>query len=154
MLYVQRNIEARPYNYYCSGKAISVTNSECVSVALGVQHAMLMHHIMLSSVACSALQHFSTFTHWRHDSRKKHSWAYNMFWFSLQILSETFLILRRMERYMIRYACRSLLFLSDFNETCIFWTDFRKILNHQILWKSLQWSQVDPCGQMWRPRLR
>ena len=36
-IYVQRNIEARPCNRCCSGKAISVTYCECVFVALGIQ---------------------------------------------------------------------------------------------------------------------
>ena len=31
-------------NHYCSRKAISITYSECVSVALGIQHAMCMRH--------------------------------------------------------------------------------------------------------------
>jgi hypothetical protein len=47
-----------------------MTYCECVSVALVIQHAMHMRHNMLS-VACPALQHFSTLIHKRHDFRKK-----------------------------------------------------------------------------------
>ena len=43
----------------CSGRAISITYSECVSVALGIKHAMCMCHIM-SSVACLAVPQFFT----------------------------------------------------------------------------------------------
>jgi hypothetical protein len=40
------------------GKAVSVTNSDCVFVALGIEHAMCMRHIVISSL--SALPHFPT----------------------------------------------------------------------------------------------
>jgi len=33
-----RNNEGRSCNHCCSGKAVIVTYSECVSVALGIQH--------------------------------------------------------------------------------------------------------------------
>ena len=59
-MYVQRNIRARSCNHCCSGKAMTTTYSERVSVALVIQHEMRMHH--LSSVAYPALQFF--FSHY------------------------------------------------------------------------------------------
>jgi hypothetical protein len=40
--YVERNIEARSYNYYSRGKAIHVAYSECALVALGIKHEIRM----------------------------------------------------------------------------------------------------------------
>jgi hypothetical protein len=59
------------------------------------------------------------------------------FRFSLQLLSETFLILSRSERDVIKKMnndrhVKYQLFLSDFNETLTFSADFRKILKNQI----------------------
>jgi hypothetical protein len=58
-MYVQCNIEARSYNQCWSGKAISITYSECVSVALAIQHAKHMRHIILSSVVYTNLPFYS-----------------------------------------------------------------------------------------------
>jgi BarA-like signal transduction histidine kinase len=69
-VYVERNIEARSCSHCCSGKAISVTYSECVSLPLGIQHAMRISHFILSSEACPSVQYFSTLSHKRHDLRK------------------------------------------------------------------------------------
>jgi hypothetical protein len=43
-MYVLRNIEARSYNDCCGTEAISIIYSECVFVALSIQHAMRMRH--------------------------------------------------------------------------------------------------------------
>jgi hypothetical protein len=43
----KRNIEARSHNHCCRGKAINITYSEGVSVALLTQRAMRMRHIVI-----------------------------------------------------------------------------------------------------------
>jgi len=70
-VYVHRNIETRSRNHCYSGKATIVTYSECVSLTLGIQHAMRMRHFILSSKVCPFVQYFfSTLCHKRHDLRK------------------------------------------------------------------------------------
>ena len=50
---------------------MSIIYSECVSVALVIQHAKRMRRIILSSVICRALPYFSALSHKRHDLRGK-----------------------------------------------------------------------------------
>ena len=65
-MYVQRSIEAPSCNRCCSRKAIIVSCSECVFVALVIQHAKRMHRIVLSYVMYLCVQYFSTLSHeWR-----------------------------------------------------------------------------------------
>ena len=71
---------------------MSITQSGCSFVALGIQHAQL------SSVAFPAQQKFYTSSHKRHDFRKKvieHKMSVSSF---STILSEIFFILRRIDR--------------------------------------------------------
>jgi len=86
--------------HHCnSGKAISIIYSECVFVVLGIKHAKCMHCILLSSVTGLSKQFFSTCSYKRHNfqkeiKKKKFLNVKCVFRFSLQLLSETFLILR------------------------------------------------------------
>jgi hypothetical protein len=78
---------------------------------------------ILSSVACPALQYFSTLSDKRHDFRKTLLNMECVFCFSVQRLSETFLILRTgldMIKNVYWSACKVTLFLSDLNETWMF----------------------------------
>jgi hypothetical protein len=72
------------------------------------------------------------------------------FWFSLQCLSENFLILRRIERDIIKtyvgLHVKYPSFLSGFNETGILTTDFRKISNIKFHENPSSGSGAVPCG--------
>jgi len=46
-----QKIEARTLNFCFCGKAISITHSECVSVASGIQHELRMCHIFICGLS-------------------------------------------------------------------------------------------------------
>ena len=73
---------------------------------------------------------FPKLSHKRHDFRWEKNFLNTkcVFWFSVHLLCEKFLILMRNERDMRENVCRVsrevAIFLWDFNETRIFWTGF------------------------------
>jgi nitrogenase molybdenum-iron protein alpha/beta subunit len=82
-----------------------VTYSECVSVALVIQHAKRMSRIILSSVACLALPHFFKLSHKEQDFKEniiEHKVCVLMFSTNL---SEKLLILGRIHGDMIKNVC-------------------------------------------------
>jgi len=64
-MHLYLNIEARSSNHCCSGKAISITDSECVFVALVIQHAKHMCHILV----CVPVSNTVFFSHYVINSR-------------------------------------------------------------------------------------
>jgi hypothetical protein len=146
-------IEAHSCNHCCSGKAIGIAYSECVSVALGIQHApCYLWPVQFYNIFPRYLINGTT-------SEKKNLLNIKcVFWFSLQLLSETFVILKRHEREIIKKMCigpyvKCPLCFSVFNEAWNFSTDFRNIFKYQISWKSLQWEpscSMRTDGKTWR----
>jgi len=87
-LYILRNTEPRLCHHCCSGKAISVTHSGCTFVDVVIQHKKRTRHF----VVCG-LQSYTIFFHIRHGFQSiKHVW------FSMQLLSETSLIVTRIQQ--------------------------------------------------------
>jgi hypothetical protein len=119
-VYVLRNIEARSCNFCCSGKAISITYSGWVFVALVIQHAMRVRHIVICS-----LPGF-TVSYKRHDFRKQKEVTRRVM--CVVFFSTTFICsISHSKKNSARDDCKCAqglvestpLFLSDLNETLI-----------------------------------
>jgi hypothetical protein len=54
-MHMLRNNETRSCNHCCSGKAISITHSECVLVALVILHAIRMSHVVICGLSASKI---------------------------------------------------------------------------------------------------
>jgi hypothetical protein len=52
------NIQPHSRIHCCSGKAISITYTQCVFVALIIQHAKRMSQVIFATVACLAVKYF------------------------------------------------------------------------------------------------
>ena len=70
-MYVYTQHWVLPCNHFCSRKAVTITYSECFSLALVIQHANRLLRILLYSVFCLTLIHVSTLSHKGHNFLKK-----------------------------------------------------------------------------------
>ena len=104
----KRNTEGRSRNHCCRWKAIRIIYSGCmcVCITLIIRNAMRMRRSILIHVACLTLRHFSTLSHKLHDLGGGSYWTWNVF-ISSAILSETFLILKLIQRDIIINVCWS-----------------------------------------------
>ena len=64
------NVEVRSINHCCYGKAVNISYSERVFVALVSQHEKRMRRVTVFSVVCPALPYFSTLSQKQHDFRQ------------------------------------------------------------------------------------
>ena len=104
-----------------------------VSVNLGIRHAESLRHITICGLSGSTIFFTHYLTNGTIFEEKKLLDMKSVFLFYVQNLSETFLILRRIQwNHIINVLglhVKYSLFLSDFNETWIFLTNFKKYLN-------------------------
>ena len=96
----KRHNGARSHNHYCCGKPISVTYSECASVSLVTQHSLHVRYTVICGLSASA----TIFHVISYMARLKGQKLFNIkhvLLFCLQSFSDTFLILRRIQRDII-----------------------------------------------------
>ena len=155
-MYVSRNIEARSRNHYCYGKWISITDSECVILALVIRYAKRMRLIMLSS----GLSGSTIFPHIVIYGTIFGGGGLLLnikcvFWFSLRFLCETFLIPSTIERETLinvrRSSCRSTCYSCYTLMKLEFCRQiFGRHSNIRFHENPSSGSRVVPCGRLWQ----
>jgi hypothetical protein len=133
-----------------------------VFVALVIQHAKRMCRVLLSSVACTALPHFSILSHKEHHSREnsiQHKMRVSIFFtyftwntsHSKNNSARYYLNVHRSSREVpllyIGLHVKYPLFFSDFNETWSCSTHFRKISKLKFHENPSSGSRIISCGQ-------
>jgi hypothetical protein len=134
--YVKHNIEARSRKHCCREKAMGITYLECVSVVLVIYRENRTRLLLFSYLACPAVPCFSTLPHKQQDFRKK-TFEYEVCVLTFfKILSETFIILRRLQRDIViniyTSSCKVPIIFARFNRTWLFPTNCLKLVKHKM----------------------
>jgi len=137
---LQRNIAARWRNNCCNGKSIGITYSECMFVALVIQHANSMCHLFICGLSgCTIFIHMSQ----KGDDFRKKKKELFIVKCSL-IFSATFIWnfphsnkIEQDIKMSVGLHVQYPLVFYYFNETWIISTKFLKILKYHTSWKFL-----------------
>jgi hypothetical protein len=116
-MHVECNIKAPCCNHCCNGKAISITYSEGVFAALGIQHTKRMRHVVICGLPGSKI-----LPHKRHDFGKNKIIAHKMcfdflYTFCLKHSSLSHELSELRSQMCIGLHVQCLLVLSGFNGT-------------------------------------
>jgi hypothetical protein len=139
----KRNTDARSRNHSCREETLNITYSECVSVALVIQQVKRKRRTILLYVVCPIFEkkiYIYIYIYTEHKMRVLISST--TFVWNISHSKKNWAIWSKM-CIGLHAKCPS--FLSDFNETWIFSTDFRrKKLKCQ---NPSSGSPVVPCGR-------
>jgi hypothetical protein len=127
----KRNNKARSCNHCCRGGA------ESMFVALDIQHATSMRHIVWGLSGSTSFFHIISQTT---RSSQNIEYKTRVLIFSTNFVRNISHSKGNWARYnknMYRSSCKVPVILSHFNDTWIFWTDFREIVKCQISLKSV-----------------
>ena len=107
---IQSNIDALSRDYCWRGKAINITCSECMPVALVSQHVKSMHLFKFSSVTCLVLPYISALSRNWHDFRWVRWWGGGLVKSKCALVSSTAFVLyisypkKNLARYYHNYT--------------------------------------------------
>jgi hypothetical protein len=149
------NTEVPSHNHCCRGEGKSMKCYECVSVLLPSLIRMKFT-TLLRVIICHLcpVWLYHVFPHYIINDTifgKKLLDIKCLLWYSLQLLSETFLTLRSIKRDIIinlRWSSyKMLVILVRLYSNLNFFNKFRKILKYKISLRSVQWGRVVLWGQ-------